>query len=190
MPRVIVLTLLLCLAACAASPRGPVQLPNPHISPAAMQMDVSVAQRLSFDRGEQGAVTPLIDAQLEVDASAIRFAGFATGQRVLTFIWDGRSIVEQRSAQLPEHVRAEHILRDFQFVCSPAAALRAALPGTWRVEESAGVRLISARDQESAVIEIRYAGDSCTSGSVQMRNRVERYVLTVESADVNTEPAR
>ncbi len=189
MPRLIVLAILLCAAACATAPRGRVQMPEPRISPADMRMEVSLAQRLRFDRGAHGAVTPPIDAQLEVDAGAIRFAGFAAGQRILTFTWDGRLIAEQRSVKLPEHVRAEHILRDIQFVCAPVDALRVAIPDAWRIDESAGLRRITHRDQESAAIEIHYAGTSCTSGRVQMQNRVEHYVLTIESADVVAEPA-
>lgn len=182
MSRLIALASLLLLAACVNAPqRGRVQAPEPRIAPADMQMDVSMVQRLHFSRGSHSVDTPPIDAQLEIDAEAIRFVGFAAEQRVLRFVWDGRSIDEQRGRQLPEHVRSNHILRDIQYVYAPIEALRATLPSEWSVTESSQLREIRfVRDSKRAAIQIRYADANRVRGKVRMMNWVDRYGLEIE----------
>ncbi len=177
MPRVISLALVLCLAACASMPPAQLSLPELRLVPAAMAMDISLAQRLSFDRGAQQAVSPVIDAQLEIDADAIRFAGFAAGQRMLTFTWDGRRLAQQRSPQLPEHVRAEPILRDIQLVHAPIDLLRAALPEGWTVDGTSTSRELSYRGGVAVAIEYK--------ATVILDNRIEHYRLTIESTDAD-----
>ena len=183
MRRLIVLFALLMLGACTVPvvPR-PVQLPQPRLVPGAMDVVVSVAQRLTVERAPQGkpVVTRSLDTLLEIDAQNLRLAAFALGQRVLTLNWDGSNLVSERHPLLPAEVDAAYVLRDVQWMYAPLEALRTILPSGWLLEEVGGERILS--HGAVPVLLIRYDSASRWNGRSTLENRLEGYTLTIESA--------
>jgi hypothetical protein len=118
----------------------------PLLPPAGFGVEASRSQRLAISRldeakaqaPERGSLT--LDAVVEVDAEALRVAGFLLGQRVLLLVWDGRHLEEAREPVVPAALRGDAVLRDLQLVYWPAAEIRARLPAGWRLEEDAGRR--------------------------------------------------
>ena len=177
--------LLLLLGACAAIPAARVALPQPRLAPASLAMDVSPGQRLRLSTGGDERAPAVIDAQLDVDAQALRLAGFSFGRRVLMLVWDGVRLDEQRDARWPAQVAAASVLRDIQFVYAPLAELQAAMPPRWRVSESGGRRELRYRGMPAIVID--YATMPRWRGAVHLDNRLEGYRLDIETADASVE---
>ncbi len=173
--------LVLLLGACATPVVPTVQLPQPRLAPQAMGAVVSVAQRLTLVRSPEGrpVQTRSLDTLLEIDASSLRLAAFALGQRVMTLKWDGSALTSERHPLLPAEVDAAFVLRDIQWMYAPLEALRSVLPAGWQVEDSAQQRVLS--HATTPVLLIHYDSDSHWGGRSQLENRLEGYSLTIES---------
>ena len=181
MPRLIALVVTVLLAACAHHSRARLTLPEPRLAPAAMAMDVSLAQRLTFRAAsnDTAATQRTLDAQLEIDASSLRLAGFAAGRRMLLLNWNGARLDEQRAHGLPASVRGASILRDIQFVYAPHAPLQAALPRDWQLLDTDTQRELTFRGRSAIVID--YATMPRWNGALTLDNRIEGYRLEIES---------
>ncbi len=186
MRRLIPTAVLLCLASCAAAPTRPaapaVSLPTLGLSPAAFGEAVSLAQRLSFahDADPEGPRT--LEALLEIDASALRLAGFVLHRRVFTMQWDGTALEEQRDPHLPAQFQSRQVLRDVQLVYWPAEALRSALPPGWTLEETPGRRVLLEAGREW--VTVHYESEPRWAGRAELLNLAEHYRLTIESRPV------
>lgn len=177
--RALILLAALLLAACQTLP-PPQQLPALQIAPAAFGAELSLAQRLTVTDAPEdpnGAVTERqLDTLLQVDATQLRLAGLAFGQRVLTMQWDGRELKVQRHPMLPAAVDPARVLRDVALVFAPLPALQAVLPTGWTLEEAGNER--SLRQAGQARLTVRYLDGR---QRVEIDNRAEHYQLRIES---------
>lgn len=173
----------LLVSGCATpTPAPSLQLPQPRLAPQAMGLTLSLAQRLTVERApvDRPVATRSLDTLLEIDASSLRLAAFALGQRVLTLSWDGSALTSDRHPLLPAEVDATYVLRDVQWMYAPAQALRQVLPSGWHLEDSGNQRILN--HGEKPVLLIHYDAEPRWSGRSRMENRLEGYSLTIESA--------
>ncbi len=182
MRSLMVLLAALVVSACATPPAPSLQVPQPRLTPQAMGVGVSLAQRLTVERAPEGrpVATRSLDTLLEIDASSLRLAAFALGQRVLTLTWDGNSLTSERHPLLPAEVDAAYVLRDVQWMYAPAESLRQVLPSGWQLEDSGNQRTLS--HGARPILLIHYDSESRWNGRSRMENRLEGYSLTIESA--------
>lgn len=166
-------------AGCAAStPLSlPTTLPPLRLPPAALgAARYELSQRLSVTPLQQPDAPPQqVDVQLQLDASGLRLAGFAYGQRVLLMQWDGAALQVQRHPQLPDEVDANRMLRDLCLVFWPAEAVRAALPEGWHWVDADGVQ--SLQQGDATWLTMRRSGKR----TVEVINTAEGYRLLIES---------
>lgn len=180
--RLAAVALLLLVAACASQlPRARVALPLLHLAPAALERPLALQQRLEFVFGQQRRE---LDALLEADAREVRLAVQALGRSGVTLVWDGKTLQQTRADWLPAAVRGERVLDDLQFVFWPLAAIRAALPAGWSVEETAqGVRELRRGDE----VWLRVTHPQ--SDTVELDNLAEGYRLRVHSLALQDDAA-
>ena len=181
MRRLIAACLVLLISACATPVVQTVQIPQPRLAPQAMGAVISVAQRLTLVRAPEGrpVQTRSLETLLEIDATSLRLAAFALGQRVMTLKWDGSALTSERHPMLPAEVDAAFVLRDIQWMYAPLEALRSVLPPGWQLEDRGQQRVLS--HAAAPVLLIQYDGDPHWSGRSQLENRLEGYSLTIES---------
>lgn len=181
-PRPLWLAAALLLLSACTTPQAPpaAQLPQLALAPAALGTELALAQRLTVthEHGARTAPAPL-EALLEVDAQSVRLVALALAQRVLTLEWDGQHLVSSRHALLPPQIQAAHVLRDVQLAYWPAAAVRAALPPGWTLEEGNRRRVLLAAGLPR--VTIHYSNDPRWQGRVDIINLTESYRLTIES---------
>ena len=181
-----------CAQAPAVQPARLLQMPALRLSPASLGANVSLAQRLTVQELPDGAVQDLprersLEAQLEIETGELRLAAFAMNQRVLLLHWDGHNLEVKRHALLPAAVDAGRVLRDIQLVYWPLAAVQAALPPGWTVEDTGATqrRLLHEGEVE---VQIAYAGPASAprwQGRAELDNRLERYRLAIDSSLVD-----
>lgn len=128
--------LLACVlpAACAHRPPLPgAELPL-RLDPASLGRELALQQRMTVTaRGH----SQQFDVALEADAAAVRVAILAFGHVLARLSWDGRELREERVRGWPPVITGALVLRDLQLVHWPTAAIRAALPAGWVIEEDA-----------------------------------------------------
>ena len=176
----------LALAACAHAPEAPrLHLPALKLAPSSLGLSLSLAQRLTVRQLPAAADSPMppqehsLEVQLEIDASELRLAAFAMGQRVLLLRWDGRELQSQRHPMLPGEVDEAGVLRDIELSYWPVEAIRAALPPGWLLDDAAQRRTLSFDGDPQVVID--YAGSPRWQGRAELDNRLEGYRLSIES---------
>lgn len=162
----------LLLAACAPAPRPAVQLPPLRLSPAALGQPVSLQQQLHFQFGQQQRD---LDALLEVDGEEVRLLVQAMGQSGVRLFWDGKTLRQQRAPWLPSTLRGERVLDDLQFALWPAAAIRAALPAGWQLNDDGQQRVLLQNGQPWLRLQ------RLESGRLQLENLAEGYRLEIDS---------
>ena len=167
----------LTLGGCAAAPRQPPARLGLKLAPAALGTSLSVQQHLTVARGGR---TDDLDVALQVEPAAIDMVGLAFGQRVLTLHYDGKALTSWRHRMLPAQVRAEDVLEDMQLALWPVAAIAAALPAGWAIEERAMTRTLSLAGQP--VMRIVYSAAPRWSGTVVLDNLRYFYTLTIQFA--------
>ncbi len=179
----VLLVSLLALAACATAPIRPaapeVSLPVLQLAPSKFGEPVSLAQHLTFTHAGAPDDARSLEALLEIDAEALRLAGFALGQRVFTLVWDGTTLDAQRAPQVPAQLQAAPVIRDIQLVYWPAEAVRAVLPPGWVLEDSPGRRTLISGGR--AWVTVRYDGEPRWVGRAELVNEAEHYRLTIQS---------
>jgi hypothetical protein len=188
--RLIAPLLAFALAGCAGAPtraRVPaepgavpadpssVAMPVLRLPPRALPAGLALQQRLTFDHGGR---RDTLDALVESDAVSTRLLVHAQGQVALRLVWDGTTLDEQRAPWLPATVAGERVLADLQLVFWPVAAIRAALPAGWTIDEAGDRREL--RDRGEPVVVVDGAG----SGRARLQQRRENYVLEIESQAV------
>lgn len=183
MRRGLILFAALAMAACVTSPR-----PRPEgdelllkLSPGSLGRELQLAQRITVLRGGERKT---FDAQLEVDATEVRIAAVALGQTVASLKWNGARFEQQVSTHVPEAITAERILSDVQLAWWPAAAIRAALPAGYALEEQ-GTRRTLTRDG-AGLARIDYVGAAPAWAHVKLAHLRFGYELDIESVDLST----
>lgn len=169
----------LALAGCASAPPPAPRL-ELRLAPADLGATFSVQQHLRVERAGR---SDELDAALEADASHLEMVGLAFGQRVLTLHYDGGLLTSWRHPMLPAQVRAEDVLEDLQLTLWPAAAIRAALPARWRIDEQGARRTLYL--DGVPVTQIDYSARPNWSGKVVLENLRYGYRLTIDSAPVD-----
>jgi hypothetical protein len=165
------------LAGCASTAPPPQARLGLKLPPAALGASISVQQHLKVERNGR---TDDMDVALQVEPDAIDVVGLAMGQRVLTLHYDGKELTSWRHVMLPSQVKAEDVLEDMQLTLWPAAAVAAALPAGWRIEEQGATRVLYL-DQEP-IMHITYSGQPRWSGTVVLENLRYHYKLTIQFA--------
>jgi len=175
MPRfTLTLLVLLSLGACAPQPLLP-QVPL--LSPSSLGRTVYAQQQLEAEFNGQSWQ---MQGALEVTPQSLRMVGLTPfGQRLITLLWDGQKLQEERAAQLPQTVQGERILSDLQLMYWPLPALREVLPSVWRVEQEDGLRRVF--DAEREIIKIRCATPDPWQGRCVFEHQVYGYRLTLDS---------
>jgi hypothetical protein len=182
----LVISALLALAACSSVPTDAKKPLTParlglKLSPASLGQSLSLQQHLIVERAGR---TDELDTALEIDANQLTLVGLAFGQRVMTLEYDGKELKTWRHFMLPPQVRGEDVLEDLQLTLWPAAAIRAALPADWALQDSAdgaGMRRTLSFDGEPITV-IAYPGKQRWGGKVVLDNLRYHYRLTIASA--------
>lgn len=178
----------LLLAACTTQPvsQAPARL-GLKLAPATLGANISLQQHLTVERNGR---TDQLDAALEIDAQQFNMVGLAFGQRVLTLHYDGQTLQSWRHPMLPSQVRAEDVLEDTQLTLWPLAAIRAALPAGWDIQQQGQMRTLSLQGEPVMVINYSSGSKSAPwSGKMELNNLRYHYRLTIESVSDATDDA-
>jgi hypothetical protein len=167
---------LLALSACASTAPPPAARLGLKLAPSALGETISLQQHLRVERNGR---SDELDVALEVDPAHLELVGLALGQRVLSLSYDGKELKSWRHALLPAQVKAEDVLEDMQLTLWPAAAVRAALPPGWQVEEQGLRRTLSLNGAPVMVID--YSAMPRWQGRLVLENLHYKYRLTIES---------
>ncbi|MDB5767300.1 MAG: hypothetical protein JWQ61_2114 [Collimonas fungivorans] len=172
------------LAACTTTqPQAPARL-GLMLAPASLGASISLQQHLTVER--QGRVDQL-DAAVEVDQQQFNMVGLAFGQRVLSMNYDGKTLQSWRHPMLPSQVRVEDVMEDTQLTLWPLAAIRAALPPGWQIEQQGLRRTLSLQGEPVMVID--YSTPTPWDGKVELNNLRYHYHLTIESVSDAAAPS-
>ncbi|EJL88285.1 Protein of unknown function (DUF3261) [Herbaspirillum sp. CF444] len=169
----------LLLSACAATPPEPPAASarlHLQLAPASLGSSLSLQQHLTVERAGR---TDDIDTVLEIEPDHLDLVGLAFGQRVMSLHYDGKELKTWRHFMLPKEVRGEDVLQDVQLTLWPAAAIRAALPAGWELEENDMQRTL--RLNHEVVTQIDYPDRKAWGGKVILTNLRYRYKLTIQS---------
>lgn len=163
---------------CVTTPRPapPVEF-TLRLSPASLGRELSLVQRITVLRGEARS----FDAQLEVDASAVRIAAVAMGQTIASLTWDGVKLEQQVSTHVPPAVTAERILSDVQLAWWPVEAIRAGLPAGFALEERGTERVLTQNGAPWATV--RYEGVAPAWRHARLEHVHAGYALDIESVE-------
>jgi len=164
------------LSACATTAPPPAARLGLKLAPSALGESISVQQHLRVERNGR---SDELDVALEVEPQKLEMVGLALGQRVLSLSYDGTDLKSWRHVMLPSQVKAEDVLEDMQLTLWPVAAVRAALPAGWEVEEQ-GLRRTLSLNGETVMV-INYSGMPRWSGKLVLDNLRYQYRLTIES---------
>jgi hypothetical protein len=165
------------MAGCvSAPPAPPANRLGLKLAPAELGASISVQQHLTVERDGK---TDEIDTALEIDPDQLELVGLALGKRVLTLLYDGKTLQSWRHPMLPQQVQAEDVLQDIQLTLWPADAIRRALPAGWRIEEKGLHRTLLAGDTE--VMTIDYSNPLRWNGKVVLTNLRYHYRITIQS---------
>ena len=179
----VALLALVAFASCATmAPLPASQIPEPRLSPESLGGEISLVQRLGFERadGVPGDMPRTLDVLLEINAAQLQLAGIAMGQRVLSLRWDGTTLDVQRHPLLPSQVDPARVLRDIQYAFWPTANLQNVLPAGWELRDEPRRRELSRDD--IPVIQIDYDSDAPRwQGTVRVNNKLEGYRLEIRS---------
>lgn len=164
------------LSACATTAPPPAARLGLKLAPSALGESISVQQHLRVERNGR---SDELDVALEVEPQKLEMVGLALGQRVLSLSYDGTELKSWRHVMLPSQVKAEDVLEDMQLTLWPVAAVRAALPAGWAVQEQ-GLRRTLSLNGETVMV-INYSGMPRWSGKLVLDNLRYQYRLTIES---------
>lgn len=177
MIRSLLIAAVALLSACATPvARPPVHGLELRLSPASLGRELALQQQLIFSAaGEQKSM----EALLEVGTEDVALAVQAAGQSALVLHWDGKRLQQQRAPWLPPQVRGERVLSDLQLSYWPAAAIRAALPAGWTLEESEGIRRL--RENDTDVVTVRFVSPE----RIEIASHRDGVQLTIVSSPVS-----
>ena len=173
------LILLLLATGCVTPPRPRPQVEfGLRLSPASLGRELQLSQRITVVRGEERRS---FDAQLEVDASAVRIAAVAMGQTIASLSFDGKSLEQRVTSHVPPAVTAARILSDVQLAWWPADAIRQGLPAGFSLEEEGGTR--SLLDHGALFAQVSYEGTPPAWTRVRLTQVRFGYLLEIESVE-------
>jgi len=178
---------LVALAGCAVRDRDAAPAPVPalatatatpllRLAPALLGRALDLQQHLSLSAPGQARE---LDVLLEVDATHVRLGLLAMGQVAARLDWDGVTLTESRASWWPQAVSGSRILSDLQLTLWPVAAIQAALPAGWRLDESGKVRTLT---QDGAVVTVITRDGPQL---VELDQRREHFKLKIESRDLS-----
>jgi len=168
------------LSGCSTTPATPASAPSARLhlqlSPASLGASLSLQQHLTVERAGR---TDEIDTVLEIEPDHLDLVGLAFGQRVMSLHYDGKELKTWRHFMLPKEVQGEDVLQDVQLTLWPAAALRAALPPGWELEENDMQRTLLLHRE--VIAQIDYPDRKAWGGKVVLTNFRYLYKLTIQS---------
>lgn len=174
MRRLLISLLALWLAACGGPASN--EVPLGYVSPASFGRSLTLTQQITVEAfGE----TRGFEAVVAIDSDALDLAALAMGRRMIAVHLDAAGLREQRDPLLPEAVSGARILRDLQLAFWPQAALSAALPAGWRVQDSPGRREVQLNG--ALILTIDYAGEPHWRGRTILTHHRFGYRLTIDS---------
>lgn len=165
------------LTGCAA-PR--VEVPLLQLPPAALGRELNQQQQITV--AVEGRAPQRLEVLLEADAQTVRLALMSLGHTAARLEWDGRALRQESATWWPAAIPSERVLSELQLVLWPVAALQAALPAGWTLEEGAQQRRL--RWQGKPVIDIRYE----TPQRIELAHLRAGYRLLIEARDLKDEP--
>ena len=169
---------LLLLASCAALRPRPKDPGLTLLPPSGAGFTRTLTQSLTVHRGGQ-ALQSLVVAEISPTSDRLVALG-PLGNRVLTLVWDGVHLKQERDPSLPKAFPAELVLRDFQLAYWTPDAIRTGLPSGWTLEVGPHERTI--KDEGEAVIAIHFAGDPFKD-SIDFEHKTLGYRLTIEQVN-------
>jgi hypothetical protein len=172
--------LALGVSACTSVASGAEPPPRPTVAlaPSAFGRALALDQRVRVELPDRNIV---LDAVVQIDPDSITIVALSMGERVLTIVYDGRTISERRVPKLPPEVHGAEILSDMQAALWPGSAVRSALPAGWTLTDAANSRVLSYDGR--AMLTIDYAGDPRWSGRITVRSERPRYTLVIDSRE-------
>jgi len=162
------------LAGCAVAPPPSRTLPELALAPATLGRTLDLQQHLTLEapgREQQ------LDVLLEADARHVQLGLLAMGQVGARLDWDGRTLKEDKAAWWPAAVSGARVLSDLQLTLWPVAAIQAALPAGWHLDEAGNVRTLTQDGEVVTVITRR------SPLVVELDQRREHFTLRIESID-------
>ncbi len=133
-------------------------------------------------RAAYGAREATLRTAIEIDASTVRVVGVsATGQRLFTASYDGKSIVADKTPFVPQDIAPERVLADMQLALWPLTAVRDAhrAAGEDVTEPFAGVRRL--RRDDRLIAEVHYSSADPWNGRLWFVNFEFGYTLTIDT---------
>lgn len=183
------------LGACQSArpaPTGPAATPVPATLPAAgaeaTQPSLAAPDAVGARSASQvihaayGARSVVMRTAIETGPDRLEVVGVtATGQRVFTARYDGRTIDARRSPLVPEQLDPERVLSDMQLALWPLPAVQAAFRarGLTVTEPFAGLRRLTRG--EALLAEVHYAGADPWNGRLWFVSFEFRYSLTIDT---------
>jgi hypothetical protein len=173
---------LLMLAACAHAPKRA-------DSTGAVSMPLASPDALAARSASQvihavyGARTIILRTAIQLDSSGLRVVGVtATGQRLFTAHWDGKTVSAEKSAFVPDSVDPKRVLADMQLALWPLASVQAAFAGAGLEvsEPFAGVRRL--RRGDVLIAEVHYTTTDPWAGRLWLVNFEFDYSLTIDTS--------
>jgi hypothetical protein len=164
---------LFLLSACATPPAPPpdavMVAPGALLTlpaPAALGREIEAVQMVSAHHGGEDFT---FEGHLSVTRERVLLAGTdGFGQRLMEIRWDGKAVIAQKAAFLPDALRPENILADVMMIYWPDAAIQAGLHGA-----PLGGRVAIERDRDP------------WNGHAHLANRAWDYEIDVRSSVVS-----
>ncbi len=167
------------LASCASTPHGAAasnEPPQLRLAPASLGRTLNLQQHITvYAPGREQAV----DALLEADAAHVQLGLVAMGQVAARLDWDGTTLTESKASWWPQVVSGARVLSDLQLTLWPVAAIRAALPAGWQLDEQGDTRTLS---HDGAVVTVV---THPAPQVVELDQRREHFRLKIESRDAD-----
>ena len=166
------------LAGCACAPTSspvpaPAQVaPQLRLAPALLGHALNLQQHLTL---QAPGHDQQLDVLLEADEHHVQMGVVAMGQVAARLDWDGVTLTESRAPWWPPAVSGARVLSDLQLTLWPAAAIRAALPPGWRLDDNGATRTLSEGGAVVTVVTRR------SPQVIEIEQRREHFRLKIES---------
>ena len=183
------------LAACAHEPPSapaaavaPPKMATPAATPPAFAPPGALSPRSASQvvHAAFGSRAATLRTAVQIDATGLTVVGVtATGQRVFSAHYDGRTIDAQRSPFVPDRLDPERVLADMQLALWPLASVQGAYAATGQTvsEPQSGVRRVVRGDR--LVAEVHYATEDPWNGRLWFVNFEFGYSLTIDTTPAN-----
>jgi len=172
------------LAPPPRSPAGSAATPVPETAHAPLAAPDAVGSRSASQviHAAYGAHSVVLRTAIETGPGKLDVVGVtATGQRVFSAHYDGKTIDAKKSPFVPDTLDPERVLADMQLALWPLPAVQAAFRerGLTVTEPFAGLRRMTRGD--TLIAEVHYAGADPWSGRLWFVNFEFDYSLTIDT---------